>query len=101
MNLSDLAAKGAKPIGFLLSLALPAGTDEAWLAAFAAGLGEDAARYGCPLFGGDTDHTPGPTVGFDCRVRRGAAWQDGAALDRQSRATASSSPARSAMRRSA
>ena len=37
----------------------PAGTDEAWIAAFAAGLGEDAARYGCPLFGGDTDHTPG------------------------------------------
>jgi thiamine-monophosphate kinase len=61
MNLSDLAAKGARPVGFLLSLALPAGTDEAWIAAFAAGLGEDAARYGCPLFGGDTDHTPGPT----------------------------------------
>ena len=39
----------------------PRGTDEAWIAAFAAGLGEDAARYGCPLFGGDTDHTPGPT----------------------------------------
>ena len=38
MNLSDLAAKGAKPLGFLLSLALPAGTDEAWIAAFAAGL---------------------------------------------------------------
>jgi thiamine-monophosphate kinase len=61
MNLSDLAAKGAKPIGFLLALALPAGTDEAWLAAFAQGLGEDAERYGCPLFGGDTDRTPGPT----------------------------------------
>jgi len=61
MNLSDLAAKGAKPAGFLLSLALPAGTDAAWIAAFAAGLGEDAARYGCPLLGGDTDHTPGPT----------------------------------------
>jgi thiamine-monophosphate kinase len=61
MNLSDLAAKGAKPIGFLLSLALPAGTDEAWIAAFAAGLGDDAARYGCPLLGGDTDRTPGPT----------------------------------------
>jgi thiamine-monophosphate kinase len=61
MNLSDLAAKGARPLGFLLSLALPAGADEAWIAAFAAGLGEDAARYGCPLFGGDTDHTPGLT----------------------------------------
>ena len=61
MNLSDLAAKGARPIGFLLSVALPSGTDEAWLAAFAQGLGEDAAHYGCPLLGGDTDRTPGPT----------------------------------------
>jgi len=60
MNLSDLAAKGAKPIGFLLSVALPAKADEAWLAAFAAGLGEDATHYGCPLLGGDTDRTPGP-----------------------------------------
>jgi thiamine-monophosphate kinase len=61
MNLSDLAAKGATPLGFLLSLALPAGIDETWIAAFAAGLGEDAERYACPLLGGDTDHTPGPT----------------------------------------
>jgi thiamine-monophosphate kinase len=61
MNLSDLAAKGATPIGFLLSLALPSAIDEAWLAAFAGGLGEDAERYACPLLGGDTDRTPGPT----------------------------------------
>ncbi len=60
MNLSDLAAKGAKPVGFLLSLAMPKGTDDAWIAAFASGLGDDADRYGCPLLGGDTDHTPGP-----------------------------------------
>ena len=60
MNLSDLAAKGATPLGFLLSLALPSTIDEAWLAAFAGGLGEDAERYGCPLLGGDTDRTPGP-----------------------------------------
>jgi thiamine-monophosphate kinase len=60
MNLSDLAAKGAKPLGFLLSVALPSGFGEAWLGAFAAGLAEDAARFGCPLYGGDTDHTPGP-----------------------------------------
>src|ERR1700691_1119928 len=44
MNLSDLAAKGAKPVGFLLSIALPGKIDEAWLAAFAAGLGEDATH---------------------------------------------------------
>jgi thiamine-monophosphate kinase len=60
MNLSDLAAKGAKPLGFLLSVALPTGFGEAWLGAFAEGLAEDAAHYGCPLYGGDTDHTPGP-----------------------------------------
>jgi thiamine-monophosphate kinase len=60
MNLSDLAAKGARPIGFLMSVALPGGIDETWLAGFAAGLGDDATRYGCPLYGGDTDRTPGP-----------------------------------------
>ena len=60
MNLSDLAAKGARPLGFLLSVALPEGFGEAWLGAFAAGLADDAAHYGCPLYGGDTDHTPGP-----------------------------------------
>jgi thiamine-monophosphate kinase len=60
MNLSDLAAKGARPLGFLLAVALPAKPDEAWVAAFAAGLGEDAKLYGCPLLGGDTDKTPGP-----------------------------------------
>jgi thiamine-monophosphate kinase len=60
MNLSDLAAKGARPVGFLLSIALPAAIDEAWIAAFAAGLGEDVKHFDCPLLGGDTDHTPGP-----------------------------------------
>jgi thiamine-monophosphate kinase len=60
MNLSDLAAKGAKPVGFLLSISLPENIDEAWIAAFAAGLGDDATHYQCPLLGGDTDHTPGP-----------------------------------------
>jgi thiamine-monophosphate kinase len=60
MNLSDLAAKGAAPFGFLLALALPQGIGEAWLKPFARGLGEDAELFGCPLFGGDTDHTPGP-----------------------------------------
>jgi len=60
MNLSDLAAKGATPIGFLMSVALPANIEENWLGAFASGLGEDARRYSCPLLGGDTDRTPGP-----------------------------------------
>ena len=60
VNLSDLAAKGAKPVGFLLAVALPAGTSEEWMAAFTRGLDDDAEQYACPLLGGDTDRTPGP-----------------------------------------
>ena|SRR5690348_7998637 len=60
MNLSDLASKGATPVGFLLSIALPRSTPESWIAGFAEGLGRDIADYCCPLLGGDTDHTPGP-----------------------------------------
>jgi thiamine-monophosphate kinase len=59
VNLSDLAAKGAEPAGFVLTLALRA-ADEAWLKPFAVALGEDARAYGCPLLGGDTVSTPGP-----------------------------------------
>ena len=59
VNLSDLAAKGATPAGFVLTLALR-GADDAWLTAFARGLGEDARHYACPLLGGDTVSTPGP-----------------------------------------
>jgi thiamine-monophosphate kinase len=62
VNLSDLAAKGAEPAGFLLSLALPKTADEAWLKRFARGLGADARRYGFALFGGDTVRTPGPAM---------------------------------------
>ena len=60
VNLSDLAAKGATPLGFLLTLALPRDWTPDWLALFAKGLGEDAAAYACPLLGGDTVSTPGP-----------------------------------------
>jgi thiamine-monophosphate kinase len=59
VNLSDLAAKGAVPLGFLMSIGLPAGLPSDWLKAFAHGLGEDAAHYRCPLLGGDTDRSPG------------------------------------------
>lgn len=62
VNLSDLAAKGARPIGYLLSLAIPKDIGEDWLAGFAEGLRADAVLYGCPLFGGDTDRTPGPVT---------------------------------------
>src|SRR5438309_1380708 len=59
VNLSDLAAKGAKPLGFVLTLGLPkARTD--WLKAFAGGLGKDADAFACPLLGGDTVKTSGP-----------------------------------------
>jgi thiamine-monophosphate kinase len=61
VNLSDLAAKGAVPAGFLLTLALRE-ADEAFLAPFARALGEDAASFGCPLLGGDTVSTPGPLM---------------------------------------
>lgn len=54
VNVSDLAAKGADPKGFLLSLALPEDWTEDWLEAFAAGLGEAARDFSCPLLGGDT-----------------------------------------------
>ena len=59
-NLSDLAAKGATPLGFLLTLVLPREIGDAWLAPFARGLGADAEAFGCPLLGGDTDSTAGP-----------------------------------------
>jgi thiamine-monophosphate kinase len=60
VNLSDLAAKGAAPAAFLLSLALPREVGEDWLADFCAGLQSDSEFYKCLLLGGDTDRTDGP-----------------------------------------
>ena len=60
MNLSDLAGKGATPLGFLLSLALPPDTDQVWLGRFFEGLAKDCQCFSCPLLGGDTTRTPGP-----------------------------------------
>ena len=62
VNISDLAAKGADALGFLLALAMPSHIDAAWLADFARALGEDAALYEIPLLGGDTVKTPGPLM---------------------------------------
>ena len=62
VNLSDLAAKGATPRGFLLTLALPDDWTEAWLAGFSEGLGAAAAEAGCPLLGGDTVRSGGPAL---------------------------------------
>jgi len=60
VNLSDLAAKGAAPIGYLMTVSTPADTPDAWFAGFAAGLALDQAAYGIALLGGDTTSTPGP-----------------------------------------
>ena len=62
VNLSDLAAKGATPLGFVLALALPADWTVAWLEQFASGLGKVAEVACCPLLGGDTVRTPGPLM---------------------------------------
>jgi len=61
VNLSDLAAKGAVPAGFVLTLALHEAKEQ-WLAPFARALGEDAAAFNCPVLGGDTVSTPGPVM---------------------------------------
>ena len=60
VNLSDLAAMGARPLAYALVALLPPGTSAAWLAAFAAGLEADQAEFGVHLIGGDTVATPGP-----------------------------------------
>ena len=60
VNLSDLAAKAARPLGFLLTLALPSDWRDEWLAGFAEGLRADVLAFKCPLIGGDTVKTPGP-----------------------------------------
>lgn len=57
VNLSDLAACGAKPLAFTLALSLPA-VDEAWLQGFAKGLFALADSHGCELVGGDTTRGP-------------------------------------------
>jgi thiamine-monophosphate kinase len=57
VNLSDLAACGAKPLAFTLALALPH-ADEAWLAPFSEGLLALADAHGCELVGGDTTQGP-------------------------------------------
>jgi thiamine-monophosphate kinase len=62
VNLSDLAAKCARPVGYLLAASFSRGTRESWLRSFAAGLAEDQRDFGIGLLGGDTTATPGPTT---------------------------------------
>ena len=60
VNISDLAAMGADPIGYVLSTALSDAQDSAWLERFSKQLHATQRRYGLSLFGGDTVATPGP-----------------------------------------
>jgi thiamine-monophosphate kinase len=62
VNLSDLAAMGARPLHYVLTTALPAELGPEWLARFAQGLAEDQRRYGIDLLGGDSVGTRGPAV---------------------------------------
>lgn len=72
--LSDLAAGGAVPFAYQLSLALSSRWTEDWVARFASGLAADQRRYGVVLCGGDTVVTPGPltvTITAFGKVARG------------------------------
>jgi thiamine-monophosphate kinase len=60
VNLSDLAAKGARPYVYLLALSLPSEPTSSWLEAFASGLRGLQERAGIVLVGGDTTRSPGP-----------------------------------------
>lgn len=82
VNVSDLAAKGARPLAYLMSLSFPAAPARAWLDGFAAGLAEAQAAFAIGLAGGDTDRRPGPlsvtitaigAVPHGAMVRRGTA----------------------------
>ena len=82
VNISDLAAKGADPVAYLMSLSFPEAPARSWMAEFVRGLGEAQSAFGCHLIGGDTDRGPGPLsiavtvigeVPTGCMVQRGTA----------------------------
>ncbi len=60
VNISDLAAKGAKPLAYTMALAFPDAPERAWMQSFADGLRAAQTEFGCHLIGGDTDRTSGP-----------------------------------------
>jgi thiamine-monophosphate kinase len=60
VNLSDLAAKGARPRCYFMTISWPDWVDGPWVDAFARGLGQDQETFGIHLAGGDTTRTPGP-----------------------------------------
>ncbi len=82
VNVSDLAAKGARPVAYLLSLSFSEAPEREWMANFADGLDRAQRAFGLHLMGGDTDRRPGPIsitpmvvgeVPTGCMVRRAAA----------------------------
>ncbi|CAA6603310.1 Thiamine-monophosphate kinase [Rhodospirillaceae bacterium LM-1] len=79
VNLSDLAAMGAKPLGLLVAACFPKDVDESWLTRFAKGLAQDKAEFGVPIIGGDTVSTPGP---FTLAVTALGEVEEGRALKR-------------------
>ncbi len=60
VNVSDLAAKGARPAFYVLAISFPRAPERAWLSRFAEGLRQAQAAFGINLIGGDTDRRPGP-----------------------------------------
>jgi len=84
-NLSDMAAMGAEPLGYLSALTWPRDIAPDWRDAFVAGLAAEQDRFGVPLLGGDTTSTPGPmtvTLTLIGSVPQGAALtRGGAAAD--------------------
>ena len=82
VNLSDMAAMGATPRGYLLALMRPKRLPPEWLGRFAQGLAQDQAAFGVTLLGGDTVVTPGPltlSVSMLGEVPRGQALRRGGA----------------------
>jgi len=82
VNLSDMAAMGATPHGYLLALMRPKRLPPEWLGRFSHGLGQDQTAFGITLLGGDTVVTPGPltlSVTMLGEVRRGQALRRGGA----------------------
>jgi thiamine-monophosphate kinase len=82
VNLSDLAAMAARPVGYFLTTALPRSRGDDWLERFAQGLAQDQAEFGITLLGGDSVSTPGPVsltltafgrIAAGGEVRRGGA----------------------------
>ncbi len=62
INLSDIAAKGGRPLGLVMAIGLPRGTDSFFLEEMARGMNECAKKYGTAIIGGDTKENPTLTI---------------------------------------